>query len=699
VRSQLSAPLRACAALWIVWAAAAAALAEEPAAARPGLARQGQSPSDARGLAFFLEIAAPPGVAAVGTAHTFPLARIAESERVEFFLTGSRRHVATSRRFLVPPGRPFSLPDGTLRGDYVVYALERAPHGVRILQAAAQPAPELESRVRIVGVPASGTRDQDDAYGRVVALTPTRFDVDLDVPHALAGWGGAPILDAKSGRVVGILEAHATHGSTTRAVGAPLSGVVEALAQPLEGGAGRPFADYARAAAATSRAADAGDGPAPTDERGRKHSDSLLSRERTEPTRVELRIDHPADGSVAAASRCGVFVAGRAHGLRGEMQRFDVVMVIDTSRSTIDPAGSDVDGDGTVGRQRLGHLGSIFGSGSSDPGDSVLAAEVAAARQLLRSLDPRSTRVGLVAFAGDPDMSSWGRGSSRAAHALESLTRQYPRIERALDDVLATEPDGSTHMAAGLDRATTELLGLRGATSRTDPGAEKIVFFFTDGQPTLPYGPDMEADNVRAVLRAANRARRGGVRVHSFAIGPHALEGPIATVEMASRTGGYFTPVRHPGDLVDLVEDVNFAKIDEVALFSDTTGEPADPFRLTPDGAWAGLVRLTPGENRIRVRARAEDGASAEKTLSIAFVPQAPTPPLPEQFVAQHNRLLEDCLRQTQALRKRAEQERAERVRSELRLEIERERAQARARAAEQRKQLQIDVEEEDPGE
>jgi hypothetical protein len=188
------------------------------------------------------------------------------------------------------------------------------------------------------------------------------------------------------------------------------------------------------------------------------------------------------------------------------------------------------------------------------------------------------------------------------------------------------------------------------------------------------------------------------VRVHSFAIGPHALEGPIATVEMASRTGGYFTPVRHPGDLVDLVEDVNFAKIDEVTLSSDTTGEPANPFRLTPDGAWAGLVRLTPGENRIRVRARAEDGASAEKTLSIAFVPQAPTPPLPEQFVAQHNRLLEDCLRRTQALRQRAEQERAERVRSELRLEIERERAKARARAAEQRKQLQIDVEEEDPG-
>ncbi|HEY5658439.1 MAG TPA: hypothetical protein VIY27_11690, partial [Myxococcota bacterium] len=197
-----------------------------------------------------------------------------------------------------------------------------------------------------------------------------------------------------------------------------------------------------------------------------------------------------------------------------------------------------------------------------------------------------------------------------------------------------------------------------------------------------------------AVLRAANRARRGGVRIHSFAIGPHALEGPIATVEMASRTGGEFTPVRHPGDLVDLVQDVSLANIAEVVLANDTNGAVASPFRLTPDGAWAGLLRLEPGENRVRVRARAGDGSSFERALTLAFVPQAPAPPLPEQFVGQRNRLLEDCLRQTRELRLRAERERADRVRRELRLEIERERARARERAAQQRRQLELDVEE-----
>ena len=206
----------------------------------------------------------------------------------------------------------------------------------------------------------------------------------------------------------------------------------------------------------------------------------------------------------------------------------------------------------------------------------------------------------------------------------------------------------------------------------------------------------MEADNIRAVLRAANRAQRGGVRIHSFAIGPDALAGPIATVEMASRTEGYFTPVRHPADLVDLVEEVSFANLEEVAVSSETTGEPAKPYRLTPDGAWAGLVRMVPGENRVRVRARADDGAEIEKMLALTFVPEAPTPPLPNEFTVQRNRLLEDCLRNTKAVRLRAEQEHAESVRRELRVEIERERAAARDRAAEQRKELQIEVEADD---
>ena len=101
------------------------------------------------------------------------------------------------------------------------------------------------------------------------------------------------------------------------------------------------------------------------------------------------------------------------------------------------------------------------------------------------------------------------------------------------------------------------------------------MLFLTDGVPTLPYGPQFEAENVRAVLRAAGRSQYSNIRIHSFAIGPEALDGPIATVEMARRTGGYFTPVRHPGMLSEAVETVDFANLHEVVLKNDTNGKLA----------------------------------------------------------------------------------------------------------------------------
>ena len=376
-----------------------------------------------------------------------------------------------------------------------------------------------------------------------------------------------------------------------------------------------------------------------------------------------------------------------------------MVLVIDTSRSTVDPTGADINGNGTIGKPRLGKIGSIFDVGSTDPGDSILAAEVAAARQLLRGLDPRSTRVAVVQFAGEPPGSGGGifsRPPKRPAVTLEPLTNDYSRVEIALGNILLHDPAGSTHIAAGVDQATIELLGLRGAMSTVDAESEKVVFFFTDGQPTLPHGPGFEADNVRAVLRAANRANRGHIRIHSFAIGPDALEGPIATVEMASRTNGYFTPVRHPGDLMDAVEEVSFANLSEVRVHNNTTGDDADPFRTTADGTWGGFIKLEPGANEIEVTARADDGTEAKKVLAVHFQAEAPDPIVPRDLLVQRNRLLEDCLVNLKRVRMKAEEERNELVRRELKMEIERERLKARERAEEQRKQLQIGIEEDE---
>jgi hypothetical protein len=422
-----------------------------------------------------------------------------------------------------------------------------------------------------------------------------------------------------------------------------------------------------------------------------------LHSEFEDAARLRIDVEYPPAGAVIRDSACGVFVAGRA-GVRGEGHAFDVVIVIDTSRSTIEPALGDIDGDGEVGKAMLGPVGSNYEVRCTDPGDTILAAELAAARSLLRGLDPRDTRVALVTFAGvAPEEQHWF-SRSKPARTVQPLSADFDRVERALDQVGSSEPEGSTHMAAGIDQATLELLGLTGARSDTNPRSEKVVFFFTDGQPTLPYGPARMADNVREVRLAASRAGEAGIRIHSFAIGREALEGPLASVEMAERTHGFFTPIRHPADLVDVVgevSEVNFANLDEVSLRSLTTGAPAELFRTTADGAWAGFVRMQTGANQIEVSARASDGSQAVRRLEVAMAKEGASPDVPADLVLAHNVLLDECLKTVKSLRMEAERARAEQVRRQLRDEIEKERARARERASEQRKQLQLEVDEE----
>ncbi|MGH0030604.1 MAG: vWA domain-containing protein [Myxococcota bacterium] len=656
---------------------ASGAQAATPSVARPSLAG-GASAVDALGLVFFLAIEDAPGAVAVGTAHTFKLEDVARAQRVDFFTGKSLKRVGSSTRLLAEPGRPFSLPGATVRDDFLVYRLDQEPSGIRLLDPSHK-APRRGSRVKVLGVPVRGKKDQDALFGTITEVSDEQLEVDLDLSADLRGWGGAPIVLSKSGRVVGLVEASIDNDGAPRIFAAPIAGVLAALARPLEGGAGREIASWGEGGGRGARPAAPAPPVPPTNQ--------LPTLKASGPTNMQMTIEYPPPGSTVGDSVCGVFVAGRAAALSGEMRQFDVAMVIDTSRSTIDPSGTDIDGDGKIGTHRLGRLGSIF-MPTTDPGDSILAAEIAAARQLLSGLDPRSTRVSLVSFAGDTP--GYGR-QRKPAFTLEPLTREYVRIEKALDALLASEPEGNTHMAAGVDQATIELLGLRGALSTPNPDSEKIVFFFTDGQPTLPYGPEAQADNVRAVLRAANRAGRARVKIHSFAIGPDALEGPIAVVEMASRTRGYFTPVRDPGQLVSVVEEVSFANLDSMALVNKTTREEAQYFRQTADGAWAGLIKMEPGRNQVRAWARADDGAEIEQLREIRMKPDADSPPIPALLASRRNRLLEECLRDAKRLRMTAEEEQAEQVRRDLLIEIERERAKARARADRQRKELELE--------
>lgn len=677
----------------LLCAAPATAAADAlPAVARPQLGPG--APGRSQGVVFFIPAGGAAGAAAVGAAHSVDLPALVRAGKVEFTLGASGRRVASSRGFLVAPGRSFDAAGSSLRDDFAVYALEAPPAGARLLEPETRGALVPGSRVRLLGVSPDGRGDQVSPRGSVVRVTHSRIEAELDLPRDLRGWGGAPVLSHRTGRVVGILEARWREGTSTRIGVAPIGGVLAALANPLGGGAGRPFAHFAREGAAPPPAAPAAGGGARSPSEFPRPRARRRGPDSGAPTQVHLEVEYPPNGAAVGDSICGVFVAGRALAHRGALSRFDVALVIDTSESTREPSGADVDGDGTVGKPRPGAMSSLFAPSLTDRGDSILAAEIAAARRLVRGLDPRNTRVAVVSFAGEPPGSRAALFSNRPTQAAvlrAPLSSDYQRVESAFREILEQQPAGATDMAAGLDLATQELVGRPGAHSSPDFAAEKIALFFSDGRPTLPH-PGFEADNVRAVLRAADRARAGEVRIHSFAIGPEALEGPAAVMEMARRTGGFFTPVRHPGDLKAVVEQVSFTSLGDIEVRNVATDARAHPFRTSADGSWAGLLRMAPGRGRIEIVARAADGAEASETLRVRVDPSAGAPVVSPGLAARRNRLLEDCLREAKRARRGAVHQHAEETRKRLEVEIDRERKRARERATLQGKRLQLEI-------
>ncbi len=649
----------------------------EPAVARPTIPKH--SASQSSGTVFFAKVAATGSVVAIGTAHTLKIPDIARAGRVEFRLGGSWDLISTSTRLLVPPGIPFHAPGGTVAGDFFVYALDSAPNGVRILEI--ETGPNLAGltkgvAVQILGIPAQGGDNEVVLNGEILEASPDQIQLNLEAPFDLRGWGGAPVIAVASGRVIGIVQGSVSGASIPRLTVGPITAVQNALGGLRAAATGQAFAKFADTVSVQRG------------ESARTQSQSLILSAPIQ-TNIHLEIEFPADGAVVSDTACGTFVAGRAMALGDRSKRFDVALVLDTSGSTNKMTGADINGNGVIGAPRLGRISSLFG-GPRDDGDSILAAEVATARQILRDLDPRTTRVAVITFAGDIPGSETGP----PAVTRQPLTSEYARIEHSLNFILRTEPHGQTHISGAVDHATTELMGLFGSRSEKHADSEKLVFFFTDGQPTLPYGELALSDNVRAVRRAARLAKKAGIRIHSFAIGPEALAGPIASVELADMTGGSFIPVRHPGELSAVVDALNFANLEDVVLRNETTRKEANPFRVTADGSWGGFVKMVPGSNTIAISARSTDGIEAIEVVHLIHEPAAQPLPVPTDLGVRHNRLLEDCLRDLKQLRVAAEREQGEKVRKELLLEIGRERAKARKRAAEQRKQLELQVDE-----
>ena len=105
------------------------------------------------------------------------------------------------------------------------------------------------------------------------------------------------------------------------------------------------------------------------------------------PSGIRVVVESPSHGATLQSRENVVEVRGTAVAAGEEAQRFDVMIVMDVSKSTQYPSGADVDGDGVVGENPQEGL---YAPGEypsdvvcTDPEDTILAAEVAAARALI----------------------------------------------------------------------------------------------------------------------------------------------------------------------------------------------------------------------------------------------------------------------------------------------------------------------------
>lgn len=334
-------------------------------------------------------------------------------------------------------------------------------------------------------------------------------------------------------------------------------------------------------------------------------------------TRVQIR--SPRDGSRIAQEQNTLLVSGRVSTLGARTATVDLFFVLDVSGSTSNYAGVDFGDSGLPvfpgsvgqGRPQIGIFGgglAIGGPPARDVRNSILAAAVAATRRLLSQLNPQTTRAGLITFGDD-------------AKLVQSLTHDFELVKQALDGVLIAGPRGGTNMVEGIRLAIRELAGKGHSDSRGD--ATRVQFLLTDGFPTLPIGRGRRpaVEDTELAIGAARIGGKAGIKIHVFALGGEALSYPRAAVGIAKESGGIFTPVVRPADILRVLEEISVVGVDYVEVLNKTTGRKASQLRLAADGFFSAALPVAEGLNRIQVLARGSDGTVAEDSIAVHYEP------------------------------------------------------------------------------
>jgi Mg-chelatase subunit ChlD len=329
----------------------------------------------------------------------------------------------------------------------------------------------------------------------------------------------------------------------------------------------------------------------------------------------KVQILSPKEGSSITQQQNSILISGKVASQAARSENVDIMFIIDISGSTSQYAGVDF---GDFGQLPDSSSSSGFGwpqitirgFGLGPPPirnlrNSILAAEVGAARRLLVQLNSQTTRVGIITF-------------SEGARVLQPLTRDFDHVRRVLDSVLAAGPNGGTNMVEGIRTGISELMGFGSSEKRAE--AVKAEFLLTDGFPTLPIGRGrVTPEDTDLAINAARLAGKASIKVHVFALGEEALSYTRAAVGIAHESGGTYTLVSRAADVLAVVENISVVGVEYVQTVNQTTGQKATQTRLAADGFFSSAVQVVEGRNQIDVIARASDGSTGRDSITLYY--------------------------------------------------------------------------------
>jgi hypothetical protein len=313
--------------------------------------------------------------------------------------------------------------------------------------------------------------------------------------------------------------------------------------------------------------------------------------------RVWLELAAPAEGALVREPYGLVEIRGAAGtGLPGQ---HDVAIAIDLSASTWEPTGTDVDRDKVTGTVFPTRLPGDVTPRMTDPDDSIVAAQLAAARRFVLQLDAAATRMGIVAFAG-------------SERVLARVGAPRDELLAALEGLASRPLAGGTYFYGGLMAAVD---ALEAAPPREEP-RQRSILLLSDG---IPNEPPPASTAEKAALRAAHNAARAGIRIYAFALGPEVIRHPEVFRTLTETSGGELLLVEQPAEVLDFLPHVSLTHLDRIEVENLTTRSPARAVRLFPDGTFDAWVPLVAGPNRLRIQAVARSGARSSVEREVRF--------------------------------------------------------------------------------